>query len=154
MSWAILSYAAAAAAYGLLTLILLASREPARQGQRVLVTVIGTTAWGAVTAVVLALPEGAHCPADRRLLEFGEFEDRRVSDVDTAVGCALACIGPRGVAVSVRQDVQRHLTRGGGRAVGDGRLVRCPRLPDPAHDRPPSPCHNGCRTAFHISTIG
>jgi putative PEP-CTERM system histidine kinase len=50
------SYAAAAAAYGLLTLVLILRRDVARQGQKVLLAVAGTSIWGAAIALSIGVP--------------------------------------------------------------------------------------------------
>ncbi len=57
MSFALASYTTAAVAYGFLTLLLIARREPRRQGRRVLYVVGSTAAWGATIAVMVALAE-------------------------------------------------------------------------------------------------
>ena len=59
MRVALISYLAAALAYGLLAAALIARRESVRQGQRVLVAVAGTGAWGAAVAALVWLSGGA-----------------------------------------------------------------------------------------------
>lgn len=54
-----LSYGTAAVAYSLLTIVLLARRQSATQGRRVLVAVVGTAIWGGLIAFGLASSEAA-----------------------------------------------------------------------------------------------
>src|SRR5690348_6826545 len=69
-----LSYWSAAVAYGVLTVVLIVSRQGASQGQRVLLAVAGTAVWGCATAVILTwAPESWRrltpiCDAGRVLL--------------------------------------------------------------------------------------
>jgi putative PEP-CTERM system histidine kinase len=58
MSFAVASYALAAVAYGVLTLLLILRREPQRQGLRVLYVVASTAVWGVATVLELALVDG------------------------------------------------------------------------------------------------
>src|SRR6188474_431422 len=59
MSFITLSYGAAAVAYGMLTVVLLARREFAAQGRRVLLAVVGTAVWGAAIATAFVLQGAA-----------------------------------------------------------------------------------------------
>jgi putative PEP-CTERM system histidine kinase len=62
MTFAIASYASAAVAYGLLTLVLLLQREPQRQGSRVLLVVAGTAVWGIAIASITAFADSRADP--------------------------------------------------------------------------------------------
>jgi putative PEP-CTERM system histidine kinase len=58
MIFAVTSYASAAAAYGLLTLVLIMRREPLRRGLPVLLVVAVTAAWGLAMALVVGFGDG------------------------------------------------------------------------------------------------
>jgi putative PEP-CTERM system histidine kinase len=89
MSAAVASYASAAVAYGLLTLVLILRREPQRQGLRVLYVVAATAVWGLVTALVVA------------------YTDRGMPSVDALrtlvlVFCLLTAVPGRTVSRSIK----------------------------------------------------